>query len=70
MSYLEILEEAWRLPLEEQLRLIASLTQAVRDQAEDPASGSLLDLQGLGKEAWTGVEAQAYVDREREAWNE
>ncbi len=30
---------------------------------------SILDLQGLGKSAWTGVEATAHVDAERRAWD-
>lgn len=28
----------------------------------------LMGLQGLGKEVWAGIDAQAYVDRERSAW--
>jgi hypothetical protein len=28
-----------------------------------------LDLQGLGKEIWKGIDAQEYVDRERASWN-
>ena len=30
---------------------------------------SILQLQGLGKEIWQGIDAQEYVDRERAAWN-
>ena len=30
--------------------------------------GGLMELQGLGKEVWAGIDAQAYVDRERSAW--
>ena len=30
---------------------------------------SLLQLQGLGKEVWRDMDAQAYVDQERAAWN-
>lgn len=33
-----------------------------------PARHSILELQGLGKEVWAGIDAQAYVDRERSAW--
>jgi hypothetical protein len=28
-----------------------------------------MELQGLGKEIWDNIDAQAYVDRERESWN-
>jgi plasmid stability protein len=30
---------------------------------------SILQLQGLGKEQWTGVDAAAHVRRERDAWD-
>ena len=30
---------------------------------------SILDLQGLGKSAWVGVDAAKHVDAERRAWN-
>lgn len=33
-----------------------------------PARHCILELQGLGKEVWAGIDAQAYVDRERSAW--
>jgi len=31
---------------------------------------SILQLQGLGKEIWRGIDAQKYVDGERASWNE
>lgn len=30
---------------------------------------SLLELRGLGREVWAGVDAAAHVDRERRAWD-
>ena len=30
---------------------------------------SILDLQGLGRELWDGVDAAVYVARERESWD-
>jgi hypothetical protein len=30
---------------------------------------SFSDLEGLGKEIWQGMDAQVYVDRERDSWN-
>jgi hypothetical protein len=30
---------------------------------------SILELQGLGKAIWQGIDAQEYVDRERASWN-
>ena len=33
-----------------------------------PASLSILELQGLGKEIWQGIKAGRYVDKERREW--
>jgi hypothetical protein len=30
---------------------------------------SILELKGLGKETWESVDAQEYVDRERDSWD-
>lgn len=30
---------------------------------------SILDLQGLGKEIWTGTSADEYLRKERQAWD-
>jgi plasmid stability protein len=30
---------------------------------------SILDLQGLGKEVWRGVDAARYVNKERRGWD-
>ena len=30
---------------------------------------SILELEGLGKEIWQGIDAKEYVDRERASWN-
>ena len=35
---------------------------------DSPEPLSLLQLRGLGKEAWKGVDAARHVDRERRSW--
>jgi len=45
--------------------VIHLLTQAV----EEADAQSILELRGLGKELWRGVDAAAHVDRERRAWD-
>jgi plasmid stability protein len=34
----------------------------------EPKKLSILDLQGLGKEIWKGIDAAEYVARERDSW--
>ena len=41
----------------------------ILDQALSKATPlSILELQGLGKEVWAGVNADEYLRRERQAW--
>lgn len=49
-----------------------SLSQEVihlLSRAVDNAPRSILDLKGLGKERWEGVEAASHVVRERSSWD-
>ena len=39
------------------------------DVLEAPKPLSILDLKGLGKEHWRGVEASKHVERERGSWD-
>ena len=41
------------------------LTQAV----EEPDTQSILELRGLGKELWKGIDAAAHVNAERRSWD-
>ncbi len=68
-SYERLLVEIERLGPEDQLYLLEYLAGLVRRRLKESARHTLLELQGLGKEAWEGVNAQEYVDEEREAWS-
>jgi hypothetical protein len=68
-SYENILRHAESLSHSEQLRLLSDLAEYLRVHAAPEARTSILELQGLGKEIWAGVDAQEYVDRERASWN-
>ena len=45
------------------------VTQILSEAVETPKSTSLLDLRGLGKDYWRGVDGSAHVKRERDAWD-
>jgi plasmid stability protein len=34
-----------------------------------PTPRSILELRGLGKELWRGIDAASHVDRERRSWD-
>ena len=51
-------------------RDIQALSEPEQQHANiDEQGASILELQGLGKEIWQGIDAQEYVDRERSSWN-
>ena len=64
------LYERLKLRAEQQHRSVAQEVTHLLDQVLGSAEPlSILDLPGLGKSAWTGVDAAKHVDAERRAWN-
>jgi hypothetical protein len=47
----------------------ALLVRADESAGEAPRPHSILELRGLGKEVWSGVDPDAYVEQERSSWN-
>ncbi len=62
----QLLAEARRLDRAEQVQLLDGLVQLV-ERAEDRQT-SITALRGLGRHVWDGIDAQEYVERERQAW--
>ncbi len=51
-------------------RSVAQEVTHILEQAlEAPAALSILELQGLGKEIWAGIEAAGHVEAERRSWD-
>lgn len=67
--YESIAQKVDSLSPSEQLQLISRLTERVGVQVRSSTPTSILELQGLGKEIWGEMDAQAYVDHERASWN-
>ncbi|WP_199249575.1 hypothetical protein [[Phormidium] sp. ETS-05] len=69
-DYNQIRTQVLSLTPEEQLRLIDEVLSMVRRRVvAKPNKHSLLELRGLGKEIWEGIDAQEYVNQERGQWN-
>jgi plasmid stability protein len=45
------------------------VTYLLERALEEPGSLSILELEGLGRELWKGVDAEAHVERERQSWD-
>ncbi len=67
--YNEILKRAQaELSVQEQNQLSAELAQsAARDR--NGKRRSLLELEGLGKEIWKGIDPDEYIAQERDSWD-
>jgi hypothetical protein len=53
----------------DQLRLIAELAEGLIGDIEPRPCRSLLELQGLGKDVWQGLDVDEHLRRERSSWN-
>jgi DNA-binding HxlR family transcriptional regulator len=68
-TYQEIRRQVENLTPDEQLRLLEELSIIVRHRIPLKSQRSIMELEGLGKDIWQGMDAQEYVDRERLSWN-
>lgn len=68
-TYDGVLAQAQALAATDQLRLVERLSAQVRRQLGDGSPRSILELRGLGKDIWENVDAQEYVEKERQSWN-
>ncbi|OBQ11980.1 MAG: hypothetical protein AN482_07665 [Anabaena sp. LE011-02] len=70
-NYQELLQQAKNLTPEEQLKLVENLSILIRQQLKmtPKPKRSILELRGLGKEIWGNIDAQEYINQERDSWN-
>lgn len=68
-AYQEVRRQVENLTPDEQLRLLEELAAIVRHRVSTKPKRSIMELKGLGKEVWQGIEAQEYVSQERDSWN-
>jgi len=68
MSYQHILRQVKELGMIEQIRLLEAIAQLVQRETPSKPPRSIRELRGLGKEAWNNLDAQEYVNQERDAW--
>ena len=70
-EYEQLLAQALRLDKPAQMNLIADLTAHLNREPESqptPKKRSIMELQGLFKDVWKGIDAQEYINQEREEW--
>lgn len=67
-DYEEVLDQARKLSLVDQARLLEELAKLVRAHIQERSEHSLLELEGLGKELWQGIDVEKYIEEERNSW--
>lgn len=68
-TYQDIRRQVETLTPEEQLQLLEELAIVVRHRMSMKPRQSIMELEGLGKEIWQGLDAQEYVNQEGASWN-
>ena len=63
----DILARIEKLDPDAQLQLLEEIARIVRSHLHGKKR-SIAELKGLGKEIWSGEDAQEYVNRERATW--
>lgn len=68
-TYQEVRRQIESLTLDEQMRLMLVLASIVNHRTPAKYKRNIIKLEGLGKDLWRGINAQEYVNRERQSWN-
>ncbi len=69
-GYEALLQAIEKLTPSDQERLMSELTDRLSHRiGEQPRQHSIVELRGLGKEVWSGVDPDEYVEQERSSWN-
>ncbi|MCC8164731.1 MAG: hypothetical protein LIQ31_00940 [Planctomycetes bacterium] len=68
-EYNDLVKRVAHLSQQEKVDLLAEIVNQLRDDSRPVQKRSIMELEGLGKEIWAGIDAQEYVDRERDSWD-
>lgn len=68
-TYHHVLDQVQNLPLEDQQRLLEDLEAIIQLRLAAKPKHSILELRGLGKEIWEGIDVEQYLNEERNSWD-
>jgi hypothetical protein len=69
-AYHTILNQVQQLSPEEQFQLLEDLVVVLRQGNTRKTKHNILELEGLGKEVWEGVDPDEYIREERGSFGE
>ena len=67
--YQEVLKQIQHLSPNEQNQLLEDLVAMIQQQTGTRSLYSILELEGLGKEAWESIDVDQYLQQERDSWD-
>jgi hypothetical protein len=68
-GYQEVIAKIQTLSSAEQAQLLEYLSSCLGGEQTPTPKRSLLELEGLGRGTWAGIDAQEYVRQERDSWD-
>jgi len=66
-SYATVVSES---VVEEVIRLLETAMLSKSAARKEPSPRSIMELQGLGREVWQGIDAAKYISELRDEWND
>lgn len=69
VTYQNILVQVKQLDVLDQLHLLEAIAHLVYRETASKSRRSIRELRGLGKDIWNNIDAQQYVNQERESWD-
>lgn len=69
-SLSELLKLACKLPINEQLELIAELSARLAGRKNARTRKTWMEMAGLGADIWKGIDVQEYIKQERASWED
>ncbi len=67
-DYDKVFAQVLQLTRAEQIRLLIELASMLGYRITAQRLHSILELEGLGKEVWAGVDVMQYIEEERNSW--
>ncbi len=69
ISYSDYVRGIKFLNIDEQLALLEIISARLKKSIGQKKKTSIMELEGLGANMWKDIEAQDYVQKERESWD-
>lgn len=69
MTVAEVLEQVKALSDAERRELVRLIVATYEDDADRAEAHRIIELAGLGKEIWEGVDVDAYIKALRDEWD-